>query len=324
MILAAIVLLSAQQALFGFTLTVQEPNGAPVNGFRWLLEVDTTNHTVPGVPVANSISLDIHNSYNPVLQKGHSATSVATIEVPSNTRYFVSVLPDADHAMGGTAVPVGQTAVTVRVHPFPIPTAQISVFVFADQNPINNVFDEHEQGIGGATITISEQAGQQMMDVFGNPLGTMYEQNPDGSFVVDPNGDPVVMHMGSGVITTLTKQDFDAGNNPYNLKVGEALVKNIAPGKYGVIIVPPTLDDSGNAIQWVQTSTIEGTPTVDAWVKANEASTTHSSVSLKPVRSPTRLSRAKPIRYPHGTPRRPRAQAPSRAVCDIITSAIRR
>ncbi len=269
-------LLLFQQNLFGLalTLTVQAPNGAPVGGYRWLLEEDTTNHTAPGVPVADSISLDIHNSYNPVVLQGHSDASVVDINDPSlaaDKRYFVSVLPDAGYALGGTAVDVNQTAVSVHVHKHPIPTAQISVFVFADQNPINNVFDEHEQGIGGATIVLSEIGGQQMMDAFGNPLGTVYQQNPDGSFLLDPNdGTPLVMHMGSGVITTLTKEDFDAGNNPDHLKVGEALVKYIAPNKFGVIIVPPTLDDDGSPIQWSQTSTIEGTPTVDAWVKANE------------------------------------------------------
>ena len=44
----------------------------------------------------------------------------------------------------------------------------------------------------------------------------------------------------------------DVGNpalNPYNLKVGEALIKYIAPGKYGVTVVPPQFDDGGNADQ---------------------------------------------------------------------------
>jgi hypothetical protein len=47
---------------------------------------------------------------------------------------------------------------------------------------------------------------------------------------------------------------------------GTLLIKNLAPGKYGVQIVPPV----GGG--WHQTSTIEGTKTIDAWVKANEPS----------------------------------------------------
>ena len=56
--------------------------------------------------------------------------------------------------------------------------------------------------------------------------------------------------MGSGVITT------DAN--------GDALIQNLAPGKYGVSVVPP----SGQG--WIQTSTIEGTKINDAWVKPDE------------------------------------------------------
>jgi hypothetical protein len=55
-----------------FTLTVQDKNGNPVSGFRWLLEEDTTHWVTPGVPVSDSIGVNIHNSYNPVVDKGHS------------------------------------------------------------------------------------------------------------------------------------------------------------------------------------------------------------------------------------------------------------
>ena len=47
-------------------------------------------------------------------------------------------------------------------------------------------------------------------------------------------------------------------------KVGEALIKYIPPGKYGVRAVAP------HGETWIQTSTIEGTPGIDSWVKANE------------------------------------------------------
>ncbi len=45
---------------------------------------------------------------------------------------------------------------------------------------------------------------------------------------------------------------------------GVVVVKNLPPAKYGITISPPL--GSG----WMQTSTIEGSPTIDAWVKANE------------------------------------------------------
>jgi hypothetical protein len=194
--------------------------------------------------------VDIHNSYAPVILKGHSDTSTADVNVPSNTRYMVSVLPDAGYAMSGKLVDVNQTSVTVVVNKMPIPTAQITILAFHDNYSINNAPDAIESGLEGFTVVIAEAGGQQMMDAWGNPVATTYQQNPDDSFVLDPNGVPVVDVMGSGVITT----------DPN----GEATIKYLAPGKYAVQVIPPS------GAGWIQTSTIEGTKVVDAWVKANE------------------------------------------------------
>jgi len=247
--LGVFLLFVIQSNLFGLTLTVQEPGGTPVNGYRWLVEEDNTNWTIAGAAVANSLAVDIHNSYAPVVLKGHSDTSVANINVPPDKRYIVSVLPDVGHAMSGQLVDVNQAAVTVVVNPFPIPTAQITVLAFHDNHSINNAPDAGEAGLAGFSVVIAEAAGHEMMDAFGNPLGTTYQQNPDGSFVI-VDGAPVVAEMGDGVITTDEN--------------GEATIKYIPPGKYGVQVIPPT------GAGWIQTSTIEGTKVVDAWVKANE------------------------------------------------------
>lgn len=240
--------------LSAFTLTVQDKNGNPVSGFRWLLEEDTTHWVNPGSPVHDSIGVNIHNSYNPVVDKGHSNTSSATINVPSTKRYYVSVLPDSGYTLSGAPVAPGQTNVKVIVNPLPLPTAQISVKVFEDNNPINNIWDNPvERGLENFIVTISDFAGPVSKDVFGNPLGTTYLKNPDGSYQLDPDGNPVVDQMGTGVIKTDSN--------------GIAYVKNIPPGKYGVIVTPPTGEE------WYQTSTIEGTPTIDAWVQADEPKT---------------------------------------------------
>jgi hypothetical protein len=64
------------------------------------------------------------------------------------------------------------------------------------------------------------------------------------------DGAPVVDVLGDNVLTT----DIN----------GRLTVKNLAPGKYGVVMVAP----QGTA--WQQTTTIEGTKLIDAWVKADE------------------------------------------------------
>jgi hypothetical protein len=241
------------------TVTVVDNSNNPITGgFRWLLEEDNTNQpNPPGVRVANSLGVDIHKSYAPLVNKGTSTGSSATITtdfhgtaLDPTKRYYLSVLPISGYTLGGTQVAAGATSVTAKVHAHPLPTAQISILVFQDHNTINNVHDPGEAGLQGFTIQISDFAGPVSQDAFANPLGTTYATNPDGSFQLNPDGSPVVNVLGSGILTT------DAN--------GEVFIKYIPPGKYGIRAIPPT------GTPWIQSSTIEGTPTVDAWVKAKE------------------------------------------------------
>ena len=227
------------------TLAVVGPDGLPLTeGYRWQLEEDVTWNVVPGDPTT-SFGVEFHKSYMPLLDKGH-ATGPVTLDLEEGKRYFVSVLPDSGYAMGGAAISLTQSEVTVVVNPMPIPTAQITVFVFEDNQPINNAPDlPQELGLGGFQLRVVDAAGRygqpgghMMLDAFGNPLGTTYF--PDGS----------VDQMGDSIIRT------DAS--------GRAVIKNLAPGKYTIEAVPPVGEG------WVQTTTIEGGKGQDAWVKANE------------------------------------------------------
>jgi len=224
---------------------------AAVSGFRWLIEEDTTHSVVPGEPVSDSIGLNIHNSYAPVVQTGESAGATVSVDLPDG-RYAVSVLPtsttDAPRfTLSGTNVEVGPpplaTSVTISVYPQPIPTAQITVFVFNDNRWLNNAPDiPEEEGLAGFTVAVFDIFGQTMFDAMGNPLGTTYRQQ-GGEWVVDM--------MGSGIILT----DMN----------GEATISNLPAGKFGIRVIPP----AGTA--WIQTNTIEGTPGIDAWVEPGEA-----------------------------------------------------
>ena len=239
-LLISVCLLVTAGVSQAFTLKVVDQNGNPVKGFRWLVEEDTTYEVIPGAIVSDSPGVNIHKSYAPVVRTGHTVGAQAGVGVPATKRYAVTVLPDEGHALGGANVKAHQGSVTVIVQTYPIPTAQISVLAFHDNNPINNTPDQpFEEGLADFSLLVFDQFGQISQDAFGNPLGTTY------------NADGTVNVIGTGVIRT------DAN--------GQAFVKNIPPGKYGVRLVPPP--DKAN---WVQTSTIEGTPGVDAWVKANE------------------------------------------------------
>ncbi len=259
-----------------------------VTSFRWVLEEDTTYHVQldggevlmdsDGEPVLDpawklrqnhTLSLGFHASYAPVVDQGHQGDALPTLDTTTPKHYFISVLPDSGYSIGGAQIAPGQTEVTVYVNQLPLPTAQISVFVFEDNYPTNSAPDTAtlalpdgteqvvEGGLEGFQLILEDaggrygaSAGQAIQDAFGNPLGTTYIRDANDNPILDADGLPQVDELGSGVIRT------DAN--------GYAFVKNMAPGKYGILVAPP----SGQG--WQQTTTIEGTKVIDAWVKANE------------------------------------------------------
>jgi len=260
--LAAWLSIGAAQAA-RFTLNVVDENGAPVSGFRWMVEEDVTYPVNPGTTDPSTLSFHFHKSHTPValdnrgqaLQGETDGSSVVVRRVDRHKRYYVSVLPYAGHSRGSAALSFdqpGQAALTVVANQNPLPTAQISVFVFEDNQVVNGAPDlPEEHGLGGAgsgwKVLLAEAAGQYgaaggqvTQDAFGNPLGTEYAP-----------GDPsTIVKLGDGTLTP--------GPD------GVLVIKNLPPAKYGVQVVPPAGED------WIQTSTIEGTHTIDAWVKANE------------------------------------------------------
>ncbi|MET0166739.1 MAG: hypothetical protein ABW318_17255, partial [Vicinamibacterales bacterium] len=294
--------IAAQAAI---TVNVVDQNAIPIaGGFKWLLEQDNTHPPEPGVHKAvdtvdvnnNTLGIGIHRSHAPVVAAGVSAgnsTTISTIPLPGGNvplppgRYFISVLPHGDRStctgtfdMGGTAVAITATnpnpTVTVYARRGVIETAQITVKVFHDILPLNNAPDVAEidpanttnpylETMEGFTVTLTEQAGDIVVDAFGNKLATTYQfndlngngtQDPGEPYVLGPDCAPIIVTQGAGDFVT-----------PAN---GEVIIKNLAPGKYGVEVEPPTRDKNGNPVTWHQTTTIEGTKTIDAWVRPNE------------------------------------------------------
>ena len=234
----------------GLAILVVDSDGKPVTGFRYLVELDTTIQPLLNQHDPNSLGTNIHGSYSPVIASGHSYGWWANVYLDPTRRYYVSVLPDNGYTLGGAQVAVRQARATVTVHKQGVPTAQISIHTFEDNRPLNNAPDiPTERALPGFNVLVFDQFGQVMKDAYDNMLGTTYMTNPDGSIMLDENGDPVVDMPGTGVVLT------DAN--------GEAIIKHMNPGKYGIRIVPPRGED------WVQTTTIEGTPGIDVWVGPN-------------------------------------------------------
>jgi len=255
----------------GIALTVEEPGGGTdVTNYRWTVEEDVMWQPDPSVvpPPANTLATNFHKSYMPIVAQGTGAAEFALLALDPAKHYYVSVLPadavtGAGHTIGGARIsPADQVAqaVTVNVNPQPIPSAQISIFVFEDSSPTNGSVDGAEQGngLGGFQITLEDgggrygiSAGQMSQDAFGNPLKNAL----DCFGGVEP---PM------GVIVTCP--DLDPDPNITSPLAGQVLIQNLFPGKYGIIAAPP----AGDTATWAQTSTIEGSKVIDAWVKAGE------------------------------------------------------
>jgi large repetitive protein len=271
LLLAGVFNTLSAQAL---TINVVDPSGAPVNDFRWLVEEDAMKTSTPGQPDGpNSLSFGFHTSYMPVVASGRvgatpKGPSLAGLPLDASKRYFISVLPDGGgYQMGGAPLAAGQDSVTITVNKTPIPTAQIAVFAFEDNQPINNSPDlPQEKGLAGFTVILSEaggtygqSGGQVTQDAYGNPIGTTYKKtgcagsvSPVSGYCVDSDGQPEVQTPGSGFI--------------YTGADGTVRIRNLVPAKYTIQVVPP----AGSGYR--QTTTIEGTKGIDAWVVAREPS----------------------------------------------------
>jgi hypothetical protein len=259
------------------TLDVHDPTPTSVTSYRWIVQEDATFHLDPLAPPdpADQMSTNFHTSYIPVVAQGCVGAECATdndavpvaafnlVALDPTKFYYVSVLPndvspEGGHALGGAQILPGTANDTVEVivNNQPIPTAQISVVVFEDIQPTNGVPDPGEPGLLGAEIQLEDAAGRYgqapgflSQDAFGEPLWNV---------LGDPSGADCFAGAPPPTGVILTCPD------------GTALIQNLPPGKYGVIITPPATDDMGNEVTWTQTSTIEGTNVQDTWVKAGE------------------------------------------------------
>ena len=257
-ILFSIFIRTDAQAL---TIHVVDDDGNPVtNGFRWLVMHNDSYNVTPGQanptlgdPASFTLGVNIHHSNggdpqdngdtSPDLGRTVStALATAVSKVNKDSRYLVSVLPwhssppgtpafkQTGWTMSGRNVDIGQTDVTIVVHKFPVPTAQLTIIVFEDNQPTNAAYDQpQEHGLGGFDLLITDTIGKVIQDAWGNPLGTTYKYkcyapdglrpaavNPDGTctnfplpsetqpeYLSDPlTGAPVVDFKGTGSMTT--------------------------------------------------------------------------------------------------------------------------
>jgi len=204
------------------------------------------------------------------------------------------------HGMGGVPIPVitngthsGQS-VTVLTEPSPYPPATLSVFVFEDDYPLNgehdagggiDVLSPNEPGLGGFQITIADNAGgtgdstgTPTYDMFNMPLSNALAGTIDPTTKLDacPISTQVSAASQSGdssqngiVGMILTCPKYESDGKTLSPLAGQAVVKNLWAGRYGVIANPGS-DRIGRGEEWVQTNTLDGQKAHDSFMRIGE------------------------------------------------------
>ena len=189
--------------------------------------------------------------------------------------------------------------VTVYAVPTPLPSATLSVLVYQDDYPLNgeqgsgggvDVLAPEEAGLGGFQITIYDQAGQTgaatgtpTYDMSNQPLANALAGTHDPvsnldacpiSATASANAAINTANPGSAPLSTatgmiITCPAFESDGKTLSPLVGQAVIKNLYPGRYGVAALPGA---SRIALgeEWLQTNTLDGQKAHDSFMRVGE------------------------------------------------------
>jgi hypothetical protein len=237
---------------------------------------------------------------NGACRSGSQKTAVfpGDVTLDPTKRYFISILPadsvnplvndppnDVGHAMGGAQIAPGQAAVTVFLLSTPIQPAQISVFIFQDDNPLNgendtgggvDVLAPNEPGLGGFNIVLLDQAGglgdsvgQITYDMSGAPVTNALNGRIDPS--TGNNACPISQDSNGTVGVIVTCPKYESDGVTLSPLAGHALIQNMYPGLYEVVASPGG-DRISRGEEWLQTNTLDGTKAIEAFIMPGEPS----------------------------------------------------
>ncbi|MGH7745560.1 MAG: hypothetical protein ACREQ5_12330, partial [Candidatus Dormibacteria bacterium] len=204
------------------------------------------------------------------------------------------------HTMGGAPIaPVctntGTTAATrsctlpaavnISIEPTPLRTSTVTLYVFEDDFPTNgepdtgggvDTFPTQEVGLEDFQVIVWDLAGcvscdntgQDSYDMFNVPLTNALNGTIDPTTGLNAcpisNTQP---NVGVGMIIVCPK--FESDGKTLSPLVGNAVIRNLNPGLFDVTVHPGAAREARGE-EWLQTNTLDGTPKLDAFVKAAE------------------------------------------------------
>jgi hypothetical protein len=225
-----------------------------------------------------------------------SAPTAACFVAGSGTTATGASVTACGHTMGGAPLQPActsttassctlPTTVTVKVEPNPLPTAQVTAYVFEDDNELNGEIDAEpgaEPGLEDFNLELWDTAGgtgdligQMTYDMFNEPLTNALNGMHDPLTGLDacPISNAQQGAQGSTAIngTIIVCPHFESDGVTISPLEGQAVVKNLMPGRYSVIAHPGAHRESLGQ-EWVQTATLDGGHFLDSFIRAGEPS----------------------------------------------------
>jgi hypothetical protein len=202
------------------------------------------------------------------------------------------------HGMGGAPIAKGahdsSQSIVVFTEPSPYPPATLTVFVFEDDYPLNgehdagggiDVLSPNEPGLGGFQITLQDDAGGTG-DATGTPTYDMFNMPLSNGLAgtIDPvtklDACPLSAQVTSaaqggdssqnGIVgMIITCPTYESDGKTLSPLAGQAVVKNLYQGRYGVV-ANPGADRIARGEEWLQTNTLDGQKAHDSFMRIGE------------------------------------------------------
>ncbi len=231
-----------------------------------------------------------NNLFSDSVGTGDCTSFAASATAPGNCGHTMGGAQISGQLVALDVAANGKSTVNIKLQRTPLPTAQITAFVFEDDSPLNGENDAggpvgangpapNEPGIGNFNIELFDQAGG-LGDNTGQPTYDMFNQPLTNSLagMIDPmtgfNACPLTKKSDNiiGMIPVCPKYEdgVDGSGNPIlSPLVGQAIIKNLYPGLYEIQAYPAA-DRIAAGEEWLQTNTLDGGKPHEAFVKPNE------------------------------------------------------
>ena len=215
------------------------------------------------------------------------------LDCPTAAFYATDGSGTCGHNMGGHQIPPQfdvnhnsiAPAVTIALAETPLPPAQIAVFVYEDDYPLNgendagggvDILAPNEAGLGSFQIVLLDQGGQfgdangqATYDMFNMPLSNSLAGTVDPSTKL--NACPITSNPDGIVGMIVTCPEYESDGKTKSPLAGQAVIKNLYPGLYEPFAAPAA-DRIARGEEWLQTNTLDGGKPHEAFVRPGEPS----------------------------------------------------